>query len=158
MSLWFALDRQPSAGSDLVQDLVDASFVHSNGATILTFSVNRSYLTQYADGGSAVKFVYAHGEPNVLSAWFGYHGPRRWAVSIPDFVVGRTFSPPSPPQLPPLDLAINLTPRDGVRLRLLVDLSSNFVYVDLYLNKKVRVEPSHPIRPFCEIAASNHPA
>lgn len=158
MSLWFALDRQPSAGSDLVQDLVDASFVHSNGATILTFSVNRSYLTQYADGGSAVKFVYAHGEPNVLSSSLGYHGPRRWAVSIPDFVVTPTSAPPAAPQLPPLDSAINVAPSDKVRLRLLVDLSAGAVFTELYVDMQVTPEPSHPIRRFCVNVASNHPA
>jgi len=109
-----------SAPLDAVQDLVDASVSRENGATILIFTVSQSFVTQFANGGSAVHLIYSHGEPGAATSAFsfGYHGPRRGSILIPDFVQREDSPlapPPSPPRFPS-SKAIELKPQDGVVL------------------------------------------
>ncbi|KAL1514916.1 hypothetical protein AB1Y20_003996 [Prymnesium parvum] len=95
-----------SAPVDAVQDLVNPSFEHVDGATVLTFTVAQSYLTQFASDGR-VTFIYSHGEANVPTSKFSYHGPRRGVIRIEDFLMpensggGITHQPPPPPPSPP---------------------------------------------------------
>ncbi|KAL1520605.1 hypothetical protein AB1Y20_022180 [Prymnesium parvum] len=135
-----------SAPLDAVQDLTDSSLSHENGATVLTFTVSQSFLTQFSDGGSNVNFIYAHGEPNLQSSTFGYHGlQRRGAVQILDFIPGDSGGgssvilpppPPSPPRLPSSRAPVELTPRAGVRL-LVTPLESSGVSVELVVQHQV---------------------
>ncbi|KAL1520672.1 hypothetical protein AB1Y20_022242 [Prymnesium parvum] len=113
-----------SAPLDAVQDLTAASVAHDNGATVLKFTVAQSFLTQFSNGGSNVDFIYSHGEPNLPTSTFGYHGlQRRGHIPIADFVAGSSgFTPvaspppPSPPWQPNALVPIELTPRAGVYL------------------------------------------
>lgn len=59
-----------TAPLDAVQDLRNASFVHSNGFTTLSFRCSLSWFTRYANRTTgAVQFIYAFGDTS-----FGYHG------------------------------------------------------------------------------------
>ncbi|KAL1515118.1 hypothetical protein AB1Y20_004181 [Prymnesium parvum] len=103
-----------SAPVDEVQDLVDPSFEHVDGATVLKFTVAQSYLTQFTSDES-VTFLYSHGEVDVPTSRFSYHGPRRGVIRIPDFLMAddsgggstRRPSPPPPPR-PPSSLSFTL--------------------------------------------------
>ncbi|KAL1520610.1 hypothetical protein AB1Y20_022184 [Prymnesium parvum] len=135
-----------SAPLDAVQDLTDSSLTHENGATVLTFTVTQSFLTQFSDEGTTVNFIYAHGEPNFLTGSFGYHGlQRRGAVQVLDFIPGGSGGggsvifpppPPSPPRLPSSRAPVELTPRAGVRL-LVTPLESSGVSVELVVQQQV---------------------
>ncbi|KAL1520688.1 hypothetical protein AB1Y20_022257 [Prymnesium parvum] len=136
-----------SAPLDETQDLALATVAHEDGATILTFRVARSYLTQFASGGSAVDFIFAYGEANVPSATFGYHGlQRRGHIPISDFVGASEViasppptiysPPPSPPRLPNAPAPFEVTPADGVYLSVSVDALST-VSVEMLVQKQV---------------------
>jgi len=133
-----------SAPLDAVQDLTAASVAHDNGATVLKFTVAQSFLTQFANGGSNVDFIYSHGEPNLPTSTFGYHGlQRRGHIPIADFVAGSSgFTPvaspppPSPPWQPNALVPIELTPRAGVYLSMFGGNSST-IAVDLVVQQQV---------------------
>lgn len=117
------------------QDLTDASYTRENGASVLSFTVSQSYLTQYANGGSAVIFLYAYGSG---ASDFGYHGIRRGLVSIPDFVE----SSGDASELPSSGAQVEFQPIAGTRLSMNLDEAKSKVTVELLVAKEVSFRQS----------------
>jgi len=129
-----------SAPIDSVQSLTNPTLTQVNGATILAFTVDHSFLTQFADGGSAVNFLFAHGEPDSPASTFGYHGPRRGAMLIQDFDTAAISSPSSPPPspwLPRSAVRVELTPHAGVSLFVALKDFSSVASIKLVLQRQV---------------------
>ncbi|KAL1511739.1 hypothetical protein AB1Y20_005027 [Prymnesium parvum] len=129
-----------SAPIDSVQSLTNPTLTQVDGATILAFTVDHSFLTQFADGGSAVNFLFAHGEPDSPASTFGYHGPRRGAMLIQDFDTAAISSPSSPPPspwLPRSAVRVELTPHAGVSLFVALKDFSSVASIKLVLQRQV---------------------
>lgn len=121
------------------QDLVNASIVHVDGTTVLSFTVARSFLTQFANGGTGVNFIYSHGEPDTSTS-FGYHGSRRGKVFISDFIDGSSITPVQP-ELPPAVAAsaksVKWIPKTGSLLTLSYINGTNDVFVEFSVELQV---------------------
>ncbi|KAL1499200.1 hypothetical protein AB1Y20_013708 [Prymnesium parvum] len=129
-----------SAPIDSVQSLTNASLTQVDGATILAFTVDHSFLTQFTEGGSAVNFIFSHGEPDSPSSTFGYHGPRRGSMLIQDFETTSISAPSSPPPSPWLPLStapVEFTPQAGVSLVVALKEVSSVASIKLVLQRQV---------------------
>lgn len=86
-----------------VQDLLNASFAHADGSSILQFTTSLAWFMQYSDPESSgtAWFLYSHGTPGNANEEFGYHGLNRGNLELtrfdsPHHVPQQALSPPPP--------------------------------------------------------------